>query len=111
MTTPVTYSDEGQQTVSFVMPSEYKKETLPKSNDSNVEFVDVPEQIVAVRRFSRWSNKTIWHEQRELLLKDLERANITVDGLPVLAQYDLPWTAGPLRRNEVLVRVILSPKS
>lgn len=105
MTTPVTYSTQGRQTVSFVMPSQHSRQTLPEPTSRRVELVDVPSQVVAVRRFSGWSAQTRWHEERKSLLRELASRNIEVAGSPVLAQYDPPWTLGFLRRNEVLVKV------
>lgn len=105
MTTPVTYAKSGDQTVSFVMPSEHSTNSLPKPNDARVQFIEVPEQTVAVRRFSGWSAEKQWHKERRALLIDLAAADISPTASPVLAQYDPPWTAGPLRRNEVLVKV------
>lgn len=111
MTTPVLYAPDEESTVSFVMPSKHLLSTLPKPSDDRVEFVEVPSQIVAARRFSGWSADTRWLEQREALLRDLAAADLTPDGKPVLAQYDPPWTIGPLRRNEVLVRIHDTPRN
>lgn len=105
MTTPVTYTPGEQQTVSFVMPSKRQLTTLPKPNGDDIEFVEVPSQTVAARRFSGWSADAHWESERDELLDDLQAAGIATVGTPVLAQYDPPWTVGFLRRNEVLIKV------
>ena len=101
LTTPVPHSDHDQ---SFVILAGGNKTTFPKPKDPDLELVEVSEQVAGGRLFSGWSRETVWLEQKGLLLKELEKANISVDGVPGLVQYIPPRTASSLPRNEVLVR-------
>jgi len=107
MTAPVTQQESGNETwtVSFVMPSEWTMETLPKPNNPNVTLREAPAVLVAAVRFN---GRGRGQKQAK---KDTElRAWITSQGYQIngpasAAFYDPPWTLPPLRRNEVLIPV------
>jgi len=106
MTAPVQQESAGQSwRVSFIMPSEYSMETLPKPNDARVILKAVPPKQFAVIRFSGLSSdKNINRHEQQLM--DYVRANeINVIGAPKYAFYNPPWTLPPMRRNEVMVEI------
>jgi len=106
MTAPVMATLGGQShVVSFVMPSSYTLETLPKPNDSRVQLVEVPAQKMAVRRFSwGWSEGRVTKIENQLRAA-LARDGVTVMGAPQFAGYNAPWTPPWMVRNEVMVEV------
>ena len=108
MTTPVFMQpNEGEMTgrMGFVIPSEIAEDQIPKPSAESVEIRERSGGRFAVIRFSgRLNSETFvaaeerlraWMKDRELLgEEDVESAG-----------YDPPWTPGPLRRNEVLIRL------
>ena len=108
MTAPVTSTKkDGHEmtTVSFVMEQKYSIETLPIPNDERIRIREVPERIVAVRRYSgRWTDAKYQHNQ-ELLVKALSDANLEVVGEAVLARYNSPFSLPMMRRNEVMFEI------
>ena len=67
MTSPVKMSIQDSMTMFFMVPHEFKKETLPLPNDSNIEFKEEAEKTVAAIGFGGWANaKKIDHYKREL---------------------------------------------
>lgn len=60
MTSPVVQQSYGQENiVSFVMPAGMTLDTLPIPSSSKVSLREVPEQLMAVSRFSgRWTHAT-----------------------------------------------------
>lgn len=112
MTAPVTSrsvspesSGAGTYVFSFLMPSKYTLETLPKPVDPRVSIRQVPAQLLAARRYSGgWSNGK-YREHESTLLQALSRAGIKPVGAPVFARYNSPFTLWFLRRNEVLIEV------
>ena len=107
MTAPV-QETLGQQrpVMAFTLPAEYSLEELPAPDDERVSLVTVPERTVAVVRFSGWATGgKVARMQRELLAT-LEQHGIEPVGVPVLNQYNPPWTVPFLRRNEVSVEVV-----
>ncbi len=106
MTAPVTASANGtSQTVSFVMPSGYTIATLPIPTDSRIKLVEVPEQKVAVLRFSWYRTDSRFEKMRIKLFADLTRDNIEIIGTPIFAGYNPPWTPPWMNRNEIMVQV------
>ena len=106
MTVPVTASASGNsQVVSFVMPSGYILATLPTPNDSRIKLVEVPEQKMAVLRFSWYRTDTRFEKMRKQLFADLARDNLTIIGTPIFAGYNPPWTPPWMNRNEIMVQV------
>lgn len=106
MTAPVQQQLMGDAwKVSFVMPSQYSLDTLPKPNNSAVTLTTVPEQDFIVLTFSgRISNENIAkHEQQ--LIEYIQAHKIKVIGSPLYAFYNPPWTLPFLRRNEIMFEV------
>ncbi len=106
MTAPVTARASGNaQVISFIMPSGYTLATLPTPNDSRIQLVEVPEQKVAVLRFSWYRTDSRFEKMRERLFADLARDNVTIIGTPIFAGYNPPWTPPWMNRNEIMVQV------
>ncbi len=106
MTAPVQQQADGNAwTVSFVIPSEYTMETLPKPNDARVTHTRIPaRRIIAITFSGTPSDENI--AEHELQLRDYINANnIQTTGAPTYAYYNPPWTLPFMRRNEVMMEV------
>ena len=107
MTAPVTAvtSGEGRTTYAFVMERKYTMDTLPVPNDSRIRIREMPERILAVRRYSgRWTEDR-YVENLESLRAALMDAGVRTVGEPILARYNSPFSLPLLRRNEVMLEV------
>ena len=106
MTAPVQESLADETPVmSFTMPAEYAIDDLPAPDDGRVEIVTVPARTVAAVSFSGWATGSKVDRMQRKLLETLEQRGIRPIGVPALNQYNPPWTAPFLRRNEVVVDV------
>ena len=92
-------------TVSFMMPSEYTMETLPRPNDPAITLRQVPSYRAAVIRYSgRWSEAR-YRDHLEKLRDWLDREGLQTVGDPVWARYNAPFVPWFLRRNEIIIRL------
>ena len=106
MTAPVSAGDEaGKKIISFVMPSKYTLDTLPKPNNEKVKIVLQPERKVAVLRFSWYATESKVNKKKEELLSFLKRDGVSPKGSPEYSGYNAPFSAPWLNRNEVMVEV------
>lgn len=106
MTAPVQASGSGDRwRIAFVMPSHETMESLPTPVDARVQLVQVPPRKVAVLRFSGRSSTARMEQHASVLMQTLQAQGVQVNGQPVSAYYNPPWTPWPLRRNEVMVDV------
>lgn len=107
MTTPVeTVADDADEVVvMFTMPPEYEVEDLPTPEDGRVQLRTLPAETVAVLRFSGTARSKSLDPLEVKLRSSLQKAGWTAVGAVRIAQYDPPWIPGPLRRNELMVRV------
>lgn len=107
MTAPVaqTPTGAGRWTVQFMMPSAYGLDTLPRPNDPDVKFRQVPARRMAVLTYSGVANAKNFAERTGELNAWIKARGLTPRGEPVLAQYDPPWTPWFMRRNEVQIEV------
>jgi hypothetical protein len=111
MTAPVGQQrvQERSWSVSFMMPSSYTLETLPKPEDPKVTLRQVPAcRIAAVRYSGFWSEKGYLRNKSELESWIHERG-LKIVGDPIWARYNPPWTPWFLRRNEILIPVSVRP--
>lgn len=107
MTAPVETAPAGggQVAMRFFLPASYAAATAPQPTDVRVRLVEVPEQTLAVLRFSGWGDAEAVAEETRRLLAALETSAWQTAGEPVAMFYDPPWTIPFLRRNEVAVAV------
>jgi hypothetical protein len=106
MTAPVTIeSKAGQWTVSFVMPSEYSLETLPKPLNPKVELRQIPAVKRAVVQFSGFYNSQKVADKTLELEEWMKTQKLQANGAPKFARYNPPWTLPFLRKNEVMIDV------
>ena len=105
MTAPVQMDiNDSVSTMSFVMPSAYTKETLPKPNDPNVLIHNTEDEFVAVIRFGGYASDKdlkLYSEKLQNLLKENE---ITSLGNYRFLGYNPPFQFFG-RRNEIIVSV------
>jgi hypothetical protein len=92
-------------TTYFVVPSKYTLETVPQPNDTRILIRQVPERLVAVRRYSGRITESNYRENERVLLEALRDDRVTIAGDPVFAVYDSPFTLWFLRRNEVMIDI------
>lgn len=91
--------------VRFVMPSAFDLDALPAPAGSDVTLHRWPPSRLAVIRFSGRADDADFARAEGRLRDWISDRGLEVEGTPLLAYYDDPWTPGMLRRNEVLVRV------
>jgi hypothetical protein len=105
MTSPVQMDiNDSVSAMSFVMPSAYTKENLPKPNDPNIQLIITEDEYVAVIRFGGFaSDKKLkfYSDKLQSLLKENE---ITTFGNYRFLGYNPPYQLIG-RRNEVIVTV------
>lgn len=106
MTAPVQQQSTGDDwQVSFVMPSEYTMDTLPKPVNDRVILKEIPAKTFAVITFSGTNSDENVLEHEKILLEYTEANDLSVIGTPKYAFYNPPWTLPPMRRNEVMIEI------
>jgi hypothetical protein len=112
MTAPVSTEPMGEidgkkrWKVHFVMPAGKTMTNLPVPNDATVIRKEIPEQIVAVHRFSgRWSEER-FKEKTDFLIEQVKQQGLVPKiGTARYARYNPPYVPWFLRRNEVMVEI------
>jgi len=93
--------------VSFVMPSEYTMESLPKPNNDRVTIKEVAGQKFAAIIFAGSSSKENLDEHEKQLRDYIERNKLeSISGPPKYAFYNPPWVLPFMRRNEVMIELV-----
>jgi SOUL heme-binding protein len=95
----------GQYTMLFYLPATYTQATAPQPTDPRVKLLAVPEETLAVLRYSGSSDQSEVVRRQAELLAALEGSRWQPAGEPLAYFYDPPWTIPFLRRNEVAVPV------
>jgi len=105
MTTPV-YMDinESQSSMSFVMPTNYNEDNLPKPNDSSITIKTTPEEYVAAIRFSGYANDEEIKTYAAKLESALKAKGIEYYGNFRFLGYNSPFQFWG-RKNEIIVNV------
>ncbi|WPL17351.1 SOUL heme-binding protein [Thiorhodovibrio winogradskyi] len=91
--------------ISFVMPSRFTLDTLPRPRDPRIKLREEPERLMAVLRYSGGWGESRYLEHERKLLKAVQADGLTPIGTPVYARYNSPFSLPFLRRNEVMVEI------
>ncbi len=113
MTTPVFMENDkadSEVQMGFVMPKEVAVEGVPSPTGPDVDVRKRAGGRFAVLRFSGRLNAKLAKESEAKLRAWMESKSLAADDSPESsgvesASYDPPFTPGPLRRNEVLIRL------
>jgi hypothetical protein len=106
LTAPVSQKREnGRWRITFMMPSSYTIETLPTPDDERIVFREEKEKTAAVIRYSGTWGKKRYKDHEKKLMDWISTMGWTVDGAPVWARYNPPFTPWFMRRNEILIPV------
>lgn len=108
MTIPViaeSKTDQASWFIQFVMPKQYRLDTLPKPNNPQVKLVQVGAQKMAVIRFSGFVGEDKVQEKTQALTEWIKSKNGVMVGSARLARYNPPWSLPWTRRNEILIPV------
>ena len=117
MTAPVGLSTETQEdphnlrektswTVSFLMPSKYELESLPKPDNAEVSHQKVSGGLFAVIKYSGSTGKEKFEKQLLLLKSWMQKKGLKQSESFWYWRYDPPWTIPALKRNEIAIRVL-----
>lgn len=107
MTSPVTQTETDTGWVmTFMMPSQYRMDELPKPKDQSIIFEQVPARMMAAIRYSWFGSKDQNDKKAEELRDWLKnQGDYTPKSKPMYAGYNPPWTLPFFRRNEMLLEV------
>ncbi len=108
MTTPVFMAAGDEETrgrMGFVIPKKVSGQRIPEPTSKDVKLFIRDGGRFAVIRFAGRINKETVARYEALLRQWMSNKGLTGTGDAELAGYDPPWTPGPLRRNEILIRL------
>ncbi|HCO24386.1 MAG: SOUL heme-binding protein [Gimesia sp.] len=108
MTTPVFMDPENKPSdgqMSFVIPQQTEVQGIPVPTGENVRIQQREGGRFAVYRFSGRMNQTTTAQAEQKLRDWMKHKGLNQSGSFESAGYDPPWTPGPFRRNEVLIRL------
>lgn len=105
MTTPVFMDPSQSGQMSFVLPKDVAQSDVPQPRSDQVKIAERQAGRFAVYRFDGRLNRKTMEASSQRLRDWLQKEGLTPDGEMETAGYDPPWTPGPLRRNEVLIRI------
>lgn len=102
MTSPVAMSLEKKMTVMFLVPQKFTKESLPKPENSDIQFIEVPEMKMAAITFGGWANDEKIEKYKLELIALLDENNIKYTNKFSVLGYNAPFEV-LFRRNEIIV--------
>ncbi|QDU89238.1 SOUL heme-binding protein [Pirellulimonas nuda] len=108
MTTPVFMepaADDAPGQMGFVLPKQVSEQRIPAPSGKGVQIERRPGGRFAVVRFAGRMKTDSAAKAEEDLRAWMAQKGLVGSGAAERAGYDPPWTPGPLRRNEVLIRL------
>jgi hypothetical protein len=104
MTSPVAMSLEDSMEVMFMVPKAFDKNSLPKPNESKIEFKEMPAKTVAAITFGGWANDSKIKANKEKLKAALEAEGVSYSNRFYLLGYNPPFEVLN-RKNEIIVEL------
>ncbi|WP_342151447.1 heme-binding protein [Methylorubrum sp. SB2] len=103
MTVPVEQGTAG--TMRFYLPRKVVEAGPPEPTEAGVRIVRIPQERLAVLRFSGSTAPDVRRQQSAILTEVLDKAGKRHPDPPFFMGYDPPFSIPFLRRNEVAVRL------
>ena len=94
-----------QWQVEFVMPGQYRLDTLPRPKNEAVTLREMPARTTAVLSYSWLNSEAKVQQKTEELRAWMKARQLEPLGAPRLARYDPPWTLPMWRRNEIQIDI------
>ena len=94
-----------QWQVAFVMPGQYRLDTLPRPKNEAVTLRELPAHTTAVLSYSWLNSETKVQQKTDELRAWMKSRQLEALGPPRLARYDPPWTPPMMRRNEIQIDI------
>lgn len=104
MTSPVAMSLEDSMTMMFMVPKKFKKETLPRPNQSQIKFQQEPAKTVAAISFGGWANDEKIDKYKQKLIEAMEAEGIVYSNRFYYLGYNPPFEFFN-RKNEIIVEL------
>jgi hypothetical protein len=104
MTSPVAMSLEDSMTMMFMVPKNFKKETLPQPNQSQIKFKEEPAKTVAAISFGGWADDEKIEEYKQKLKSALDAEGIIYTSHFYFLGYNPPFEIFN-RKNEIIVEL------
>ncbi len=105
MTSPVHMNiNDTQSSMSFVMPSDYNKNNLPKPNDSSVTIITTAEEYIAAIQFGGYANDDDIKKYAAKLQSSLKAKGTEYYGNFRFLGYNAPYQFWG-RKNEIIVSI------
>jgi hypothetical protein len=105
MTTPVHMNiNDAASSMSFVMPSNYTKDNLPRPNNSSITIETTNEEYVAAIRFGGYADNDVIKKNTVKLEKALKSNKVNYFGNFRFLGYNPPYQFWK-RRNEIIVSI------
>lgn len=105
MTAPVAMSWDNGMVMEFMMPSQYRLESLPRPHSGNVELYEKPSVVMAGISFGGWASDGKIAEKILELEALLAKQNIRHTGNFQYFGYNPPYQVAN-RRNDIVVEVV-----
>ena len=108
MTTPVFMpadAYDAQKQMGFVIPKQVAEQRIPAPSNTDVKIRKRTAGRFAVIRFSGRASAESITRAKGRLQKWMDDNNLVGESDAEFAGYDPPWTPGPFRRNEILIRL------
>ena len=104
MTSPVAMSLEAEMTMLFLVPKKFTKESLPKPENTNIKFIEVPEKKMAAITFGGWASDKKIEKYRIMLVNLLDKNKIKYSDKFSVLGYNPPYEI-LFRKNEIIVEL------
>jgi hypothetical protein len=104
MTSPVAMELGDSMKMSFMVPTRYEEQNLPKPNNEKIFFERKKGSRMAAIRFGGWANDERIEKYKNKLIEALKKEGITHLGNFIYLGYNPPY-ALIARRNEVVVEL------
>ena len=106
MTAPVIQqpsAESGQWLISFVMPSDFNRETLPVPSSALVNVSEQPPMLMAALQYRGGWSQSRYQEHEAKLIEAMNELSLAACGESRWARHDPPFMPWFLRKNEILI--------